>query len=108
MFVVELRSDAYGNEAFKYPTLKEALQGARRLVRASRKVYAQDGVSREVVLVLGKIGEEEDSSERWTSRSAMPAPPPSSVPGRGLWSPAGRAASHSSVPAGEGCLGQEA
>ena len=63
MFVIELRSDLYGNEAFKYPTLNEALGGARRLVRASQKAYAHDGVEREVVLVLGKIGEEEDSPE---------------------------------------------
>jgi hypothetical protein len=64
MFVVELRSEPYGNEAFKYRTVKEALRGARRLLRVCQKVYAHDGVAREVVLLLGKIGQDEDLTVR--------------------------------------------
>jgi len=63
MFVVELRSDEYGNEEFRYPTLEEALGGARRLVRASQNAYAHDGVARGVVLVVGKVGEEDSNEE---------------------------------------------
>jgi hypothetical protein len=61
VFVVELRSEVYGNEPFTYPTLEEAVAGGRRLLCASKKAYVKDWVPREVVLVLGTIGGDEDS-----------------------------------------------
>jgi len=62
VFVVELRSEMHGDEPFRYETLTEALAGARRLERACNGAYAKDGVEREIVLVLARIGEEEDST----------------------------------------------
>ena len=63
MFVVELRSKPYGNEAFKYDTLREALAGGRRLLRACKAECRKDGVEREIVLVLGRTGDcEEEAS----------------------------------------------
>ena len=61
MFVVELRSEVHGDEPFKYDTLEEALAGGRRLLRDCKAEYRKDGIEREIVLVLGRIGEEEET-----------------------------------------------
>jgi hypothetical protein len=47
---VLLRSEEYGEEAFTYPTLDEALDGIRRLANAVRE--ERDGVEREISLCV--------------------------------------------------------
>ena len=56
MFIVELRSEVHGNEPFRHDTLEEALAGGKRLLRACKAEYRKDGIEREIVLVLGRIG----------------------------------------------------
>ena len=47
---VLLRSEEYGEEAFTYPTLEEALNGIRRLANAAQQ--ERDGTEREISLCV--------------------------------------------------------
>lgn len=52
MFIVELRSEAYGTEAFHYDTLDEMLDAMRELTESCQEEYAKDGIEREVAVLI--------------------------------------------------------
>jgi hypothetical protein len=47
-----LSSEAYGDETFSYETVREALAGVERLVRAARKEYRKDHIPREIKILI--------------------------------------------------------
>ena len=51
MHEVELRSEEFGTEVFRYDSAAEAHAGAQRLVVECQKAFASDGIEREIVLI---------------------------------------------------------
>jgi hypothetical protein len=57
---VILSSEAFGNETFVYESLSEALSGIARLVRSCKKQYEEDGVPREIKILIPSLEEGSD------------------------------------------------
>lgn len=57
MFVVNMSSDVYGSEDFRYETEGEALDGLRRLAKSG--LDKRDGVERIFTIRRGRMGGDE-------------------------------------------------
>jgi hypothetical protein len=62
-YSVELYSEEFGSEEFRYESPDEQIAGARRLADDARSCFKKDGIRREVRIIIGPYEEDCDESE---------------------------------------------
>ena len=50
-FMVEMRSEEFGEELFYYESLAKAEKGFKRLVKSARRYFKKDGIARTISII---------------------------------------------------------
>jgi hypothetical protein len=64
MPIIIMRSEEFREEEFDYETLKEAKEGFKRLKKSSNEHSADDGIERELLLVVDRYVTTVDEDEQ--------------------------------------------
>ena len=55
---VVMKSEEYGDDTFTYETMDKALEAIGRLIKSSQQHFKEDGITREIGVIIGDWGGE--------------------------------------------------